>query len=70
MPSAENVQLAARFGLFMLAAGGLGLITGTTLGKGGVLRRSEKPGEFYVTCLCHLAVGAFCYLGQFYAVTK
>lgn len=33
--SLENVQLAARFGLLMLGAGGLGLLTGTTLSRGG-----------------------------------
>lgn len=63
MASPENIELAARFGLFMLAAGGLGLLCGTTYGKSGVIRRTEKPGEFYTTCICHLAVGAFCFAG-------
>ena len=66
MTSPENVQLAANFGLFMLAAGGLGLIAGTTLARSGVVRRADKPGEFYTTCICHLAIGAFCYFGQFF----
>ena len=65
MASPENVQLAARFGMFMLAAGGLGLFLGTTLGRSGIVRRADKPGEFYVICFSHLAVGAFCYLGRF-----
>ncbi|MGV3661146.1 MAG: hypothetical protein ACO1TE_13250 [Prosthecobacter sp.] len=69
LASPENVQLAARFGMLMLAAGGLGLLTGTTLTRGGLVRRSERPGEFYTTCLCHLAVGAFCYGGQFFVTT-
>ncbi len=66
MASPENVQLAARFGMFMLAAGGFGLITGVTLARSGIVRRADKPGDFYSTCLCHLALGAFCYFGQFF----
>ncbi|MFN0080828.1 MAG: hypothetical protein ACKVY0_30540 [Prosthecobacter sp.] len=69
MASPENVQLAARFGMFMLAAGGFGLITGTTLSRSGIVRRGEEPGAFYTTCICHLAVGAFCYFGQFFVQT-
>lgn len=69
MASPENVQLTAYFGLFMLAAGGLGLISGTTLARSGMVRRADKPGEFYTTCICHLAVGAFCYFGQFFVQT-
>lgn len=68
--SPENVQLAARFGMIMLAAGGLGLLTGTTLTRSGLVRRSENPGSFYTTCLAHLAVGAFCYGGQFFVATQ
>lgn len=67
MASPENVQIAARFGMFMLAAGGFGLLTGITLGRSGIIRRLEKPRDFYITCISHLAVGAFCYFGQFYA---
>ena len=67
MASPENVQLAANFGLFMLAVGALGLFRGTTLGRGGIERRADEPGKFYTTCCCHLAVGAFCYFGQFFA---
>ena len=44
MASPENVQFAANFGLFMLAAGGLGLVSGTTLARSGVVRRAcSKP---------------------------
>jgi len=53
----------------MLAAGGFGLITGVTLARSGIVRRADKPGEFYSTCLCHLALGAFCYFGQFFVQT-
>ena len=67
MATTEHVQIAASFGLFMLAAGGLGLVTGTTLGKTGFLCRADKPTEYYTTCACHLALGAFCYFGQFFA---
>jgi hypothetical protein len=67
MASPENVQLAANFGLFMLTVGALRLFSGTTLGRGGIERRLDKPGQFYTTCCCHLAVGAFCYFGQFFA---
>lgn len=63
MASPENIQIAVRFGIFMLLAGGVGLVTGTTFGKSGVIRQTEKPGEFYTTCICHLAVGAFCVAG-------
>ena len=70
MPTPENVQLAANFGIFMLAAGGLGLFSGTTLGRSGIIRRDEKPGEFYTTTICHLALGAFCYGGQFFVQTQ
>jgi len=69
MASPENVQLAARLGMFMLAVGGFGLITGVTLGRSGIVRRADKPGEFYSTCLCHLALGAFCYFGQYFVQT-
>ena len=50
----------------MLTAGAIGLITGTTLGRSGVIRLEEKPREFYTTCICHLIVGAFCFGGQFF----
>ena len=66
MSHSENVQVAARFGIFMLTAGAIGLITGTTLGRSGVIRLEEKPREFYTTCICHLIVGAFCFGGQFF----
>lgn len=66
MASPENVQIAARFGMFMLAAGGCGLLTGITLGRSGIIRRLEKPRDFYITSISHLAVGAFCYFGQFF----
>ncbi|MDB6003773.1 MAG: hypothetical protein JWR15_760 [Prosthecobacter sp.] len=69
MANPENVQLAANFGLFMLAVGALGLFCGTTLGRSGMLRRADTPGAFYSTCCCHLAVGAFCYFGQYFAQT-
>lgn len=69
MASPENVRLAAHFGLFMLAAGGLGLLTGTTLSRSGIVRRVDQPCDFYVTCICHLAVGAFCYFGQYFVGT-
>jgi hypothetical protein len=70
MASPENVQLAARFGLIMLTAGGLGLLTGTTLGRSGIIRRLDQPRDFYITCLAHLAVGLFCYFGQFFVPTS
>ncbi len=66
MASPENVQLAARFGLIMLTVGGLGLLTGTTLGRSGIIRRLDQPLDFYITCSAHLAVGVFCYCGQFF----
>ena len=69
MANPENVQLAANFGLFMLAVGALGLFSGTTLGRGGMVRRADTPGQFYGICCCHLAVGAFCYFGQYFART-
>lgn len=69
MATPENVELAARFGLFMLTAGGLGLLTGTTLGRSGIIRLTEKPRDFYITCFSHVAVGLFCYTGQFWAQT-
>lgn len=69
MANPENIQLAANFGLFMLTAGALGLFCGTTLGRGGMVRRADAPGTFYSTCCSHLAVGAFCYFGQYFAQT-
>ncbi len=66
MADPQNVQLAANFGLFMLAAGGLGLVTGTTLSRSGFVRRNERPSTFYIACISHLAVGAFCYFGQYF----
>jgi hypothetical protein len=69
MANPENVQMAANFGLFMLAAGALGLFSGTTLGRGGMVRRADAPGTFYITCGAHLAVGAFCYFGQYFVRT-
>ncbi|MFC5453681.1 hypothetical protein [Prosthecobacter fluviatilis] len=69
MANPDNVQMAANFGAFMLAAGGLGLLSGTTLGRSGLIRRAEQPAAFYVTCCSHLAVGAFCCLGQYFAPT-
>lgn len=69
MANPENVQMAANFGLFMLAAGALGLFFGTTLGRSGVVRRADNPGTFYITCSSHLAVGAFCYFGQYFTRT-
>ncbi|WP_395751378.1 hypothetical protein [Prosthecobacter sp.] len=69
MASPENVQLAANFGLFMLAAGGIGLLLGATLGRAGIIRRADSPGPFYTTCCCHLAIGAFCFFGQFFVRT-
>ena len=65
MANPENVQLAANFGLFMLFVGALGLFCGTTLGRSGVVRRADAPGTFYSICCCHLAVGVFCYFGQY-----
>ncbi len=59
--------MAANFGLFMPAVSALGLFVGTTLGRAGIVRRADTPGEFYTICCCHLAVGAFCYFGQFFA---
>jgi hypothetical protein len=69
MSHSENVQLAAHFGILMLTAGAIGLITGTTLGRSGFIRLEEKPREFYPPCICHLIVGAFCFGGQFFVVT-
>lgn len=69
MVNPDNVQMAATFGIFMLVAGGLGLLSGTTLGRSGLIRRADQPGDFYVTCCCHLAVGGFCYLGQYFVTT-
>ena len=66
MTTPDPAQLAGNFGLLMLAVGGVGVLSGTTLGKSGILRRDEKPVEYYTTCVCHLAVGAFCYLAQVY----
>ncbi len=57
MASAENVQLAAKFGLLMLSAGGLGLLLGNTLGRSGLISRITQPRDFYATCFSHLAVG-------------
>lgn len=67
MANPESVRLAANFGLFMLTVGALGLLSGTTIGRGGIERRADKPGQFYTTCCCHLLLGAFCYFGQFFA---
>ncbi|MBL9146071.1 MAG: hypothetical protein JNM99_20485 [Verrucomicrobiaceae bacterium] len=64
MASADNLQTVSRFGAFMLAAGIIGLVSGTTLGKSGIIRLHEKRGEFYATCICHLALGLFCLLGR------
>lgn len=61
--------MAANFGLFMIAVGALGLLSGTTLGRGGMVRRADAPGTFYSICGSHLAVGVFCYFGQFFART-
>jgi hypothetical protein len=69
MASAENVQLAAKFGLFMLSAGGFGLLLGTTLGRSGLISRITQSRDFYITCCSHLAVGAFCYFAQFFVET-
>ena len=69
MANPENVQIAANFGLFMLAVGALGLFSGTTLGRGGMVRRADAPGTFYSICGSHLAVGAFCYFGQYFERT-
>lgn len=69
MANPEDVQLAANFGLFMLAVGALGLFSETTLGRSGMVRRADAPGTFYIICGCHLAVGAFCYFGQFFVRT-
>ena len=69
MASAENVQLAANFGLFMLSAGVLGLLLGTTLGRSGLISRITQPRDFYITCISHLAVGTFCYFAQFFMET-
>ncbi|MBB5033393.1 hypothetical protein [Prosthecobacter vanneervenii] len=70
MANPDNVHLAANFGVFMLGAGGLGLLSGTTLGRSGLIRRVDQPGAFYVTCCCHLAVGAFCYFGQYFVPAR
>ena len=67
MANPHNVQLAANFGVFMLMVGALGLLSGTTLGRSGFIRRADQPAAFYVTCCCHLALGAFCYFGQYFA---
>ncbi len=67
MANPQNIQMAANFGVFMLGAGALGLMCGTTLGRSGLIRRADQPAAFYVTCCCHLAVGAFCYFGQYFA---
>ena len=64
MASAENVQLAARFGVLMISAGGLSLLLGTTLGRSGLISSSTRPKDFYITCSYHLAVGAFCYFSR------
>lgn len=69
MANPENVQMAAHFGLFMLAVGALGLFSGTTLGRCGIVRRADAPGTFYSICGSHLAVVAFCYFGQYFART-
>jgi len=69
MSNPENVHLAANFGVFMLIVGALGLFSGTTLGRGGMVRRVDTPGTFYSICCCHLAVGTFCYFGQYFART-
>ena len=54
----------------MLAVGALGLFSGTTLGRGGMVRRADTPRTFYTICCCHLAVGAFCYFGQCFVQTS
>jgi len=69
MASAENVQLAARFGILTLSAGGLDLLLGTTAGRSGLISLSTRPKDFYISYSCHLAVGAFCYFAQFFVGT-
>ncbi len=64
MTTPDPAQLAGNFGLLMLVVGGVGVLTGATLGTRGVLRRDEKPTEYYTTCISHLALGAFGYLAQ------
>jgi len=61
MASAENVQLAVRFGVLLL---------GTTLGRSGLISRITRRKDFHITCSCHLAVGAFCYFAQFFVETR
>ena len=67
MADPEHVRIAANFGLFMLAAGGLELLSGTAISRSGLFRKAQGPGTFYTLCGCHLFVGAFCYFGQFFA---
>lgn len=69
MANPQNVQMAANFGLFMLTVGALGLFSGTTLGRSGIVRRADAPGTFYSICGSHLAVGVFCYFGQYFVQT-
>lgn len=69
MANPQNVQMAANFGLFMLTVGALGLFSGATLGRSGIVRRADAPGTFYSICGSHLAVGVFCYFGQYFVRT-
>jgi hypothetical protein len=66
MASPQNIQMVANFGIFMLTAAGIGMITGTTLAKTGFISRDKDPFNFWGVVICHLTLGAFCYLAQFF----
>jgi hypothetical protein len=66
MASPQNIQMVANFGIFMLTAAGIGMITGTTLAKTGFISREKDPFNFWGVVICHLALGIFCYLAQFF----
>jgi hypothetical protein len=66
MASPQNIQMVANFGIFMLTAAGIGMITGTTLAKTGFISRDKDPVNFWGVVICHLTLGAFCYLAQFF----
>ena len=70
MATTEHIRFAANFGIFMLCAGGLGLLTGTTLSRQGFVTRAENATLYWTCCGCHLFIGAFCYFGQFFVQSR
>ena len=58
----DNVDMLIIFGIFMLGAGVVSFLTGTTYFR-GVIKRDDKPLEYWVNTIGLLLLGGMVLIG-------